>query len=70
MRERVQLTQTLFAALARRTEDLIDCRKLQIVLHRAKLEFETKTSCSRAQEALEFLPLYQQGPNEELLGLS
>ena len=57
MRERVQLTQTLFAALARRTEDLIDCRKLQIVLQSANLGLQTKTNSSGSREALEFCPV-------------
>ena len=49
--------QEVLFALARRTEDLIDCRKLQIVLQSANLDLETKTFCSRAQEAVEFCPL-------------
>ena len=52
--EHVQLTSRVLFALARRVEDLIDCRKLQIVLQSAKLDHETKTSCSRAREASNF----------------
>ena len=50
---RVQLQQEVLFALARRTEDLIDYRKLQIVLQSADLDLKTKTNCSRAQEALQ-----------------
>ena len=47
----MQLQQEVLFALARRTEDLIDYRKLQIVLQSADLDLKTKTNCSRAQEA-------------------
>ena len=53
----MQLQQEVLFALARRTEDLIDYRKLQIVLQSADLDLKTKTNCSRAQEAVEICPL-------------